>query len=364
MMIKGGKFSVYEGILFTTIIIVSKIQFTSIPVVVKQVGTAAWYTTLVSCVTTIIFFLLLCMLMNRFPGKNLVKIYEAVLGKIPGKIFCIFFSGYILYYSTMTLREFVEMIKVYNLPDTPPSTILITFLAVILAASYKGIESIIRISYINFYPIMLGLFIILVLAIPLYDLDYLKPYLGYGLNKSITVGVMRSAAYEEVMILPIIFASVHKLKDLKKIGLVSIVISGFVFSISFACYVAAFEYTSGKENLSGLFELSRIIYFTRFFQRIESVFIFSWVISALLTVMAGFYSSIRVYCQTFEIQDHRPILLPFALLMYVTALIPKNISEVIELHLRFVRQYSLFLVYGAPIMTLAISLILGKKLKE
>ncbi|MDP4089181.1 MAG: endospore germination permease [Bacillota bacterium] len=360
-MNKGGKFSVYEGVLLTTMIIVPKILYTSTPVVVKQLGTAAWYGTLISCLAAFIFFLLVCMLMARFPGKNIVKVFEAVLGKVLGKISGIIFSGYILYYAASNLREFLEMIKVYNLPDTPPSIILIAFIAVSTLIAYKGIESIVRISCINFYPIMLGLFIILVLAYPYYDPDYLKPYYGYGLKGTLYVGFLRSSAYQEVMILPIIIASIHSIKDFTKIGLISIVISGFVFSISFLCYVMAYQYTMGKENLSGIFQLSRVIYYSRYFQRVESIFLFTWVISSLLTVSTAFYSSIRVYCQSFNIKNHRPILIPFALLMYVIALQPKNISELIEVNLRFVRQYSLILIFGLPVLVLLIAIIFGKK---
>lgn len=360
-MNKGGKFSVYEGVLFTTTIIVSKILYTSASVVVKQTGTAAWYSTLVSCITTIILFSLVCTLMNRFPGKGLEKVFEAVLGKILGKISGLFFSGYILYYAASSLREFLEMIKVYNLPDTPPSVIMITFMAVSVLFSYKGIESIVRIASINFYMILFGLFIILAMAFPYYDLDYIKPYFGYGFKETLYVGFLRSSAYEEVLTLPIIMTSIHSVKDCKKIGTISVLLAGLIFSITFLCYLMAYRYTMGSENLSGIFQLSRIIYFSRYLQRVESVFLFAWVISSLITVSTAFYLSIRVYCQSFDIANHRPILLPFALLMYVVALQPKSVSELIDVNLRFIRQYSLYLNYGVPILVLIIALIFRKK---
>lgn len=360
-MSKGGKFSVYEGILFITTIIVSKILYTSTSLVVKQTGTACWYTTLISCITAVIFFLLVCMLLDRFPEKGLAKIFEAVLGKILGKISTLLFSGYILYYAASTLREFLEMIKVYNLPDTPPSVIMITFLAASILFSYKGIESIARVSAIYFYMILSGLVIILVMAHPYYDFDFMRPYWGYGFKKTLQVGFLRSSAYEEVLTLPIIAASLHSVKDCKKIGTISLLLSGFIFSITFLCYLTTYQYTIGKENLSGLFQLSRIIYYNRYVQRVESVFLFAWVISSLITVSTAFYLSVRVYCESFDIADRRPILLPFALLSYVVALQPKDVSELIDINLRFIRQYSLYLNFGVPILVLIIAIIFKKK---
>lgn len=199
------------------------------------------------------------------------------------------------------------------------------------------------------------------LAYPYYDADYLKPYLGYGIKETLLVGALRSSAYQEVLVLPIIVISMHSLKDFKKIGIVSIVLSGLIFSICFLCYLMAYQYTMGRENLSGMFALSRIIYFNRYVQRVESIFLFAWVISSVITVSTAFYSSVRVYCQCFNIKNHRPILLPFSLLLYVVALQPKNITELIGVNLRFVRQYSVFLNFGIPILVLFIAMILKKK---
>lgn len=360
-MIKGGKLSAYEGVLFITLLIVSKILYTAPSVLVRNVGTAAWCSTLISCMTSISFFFLLCILMSRFPGKNLVNIFEEVFGRLIGTISGVLFSGFLIFYVASNVREFVEMIKVYNLPDTPPSIILITFMSVIMLISSKGLENIVRLCGMNFYPIIFGLLIILFLARPYYDIDYLKPYFGYGIKKTVYSGIFRTSAYQEFMTLPIIISSIHNMKDFKKIGFISIALSGIIFCTSLLCYLMAFQYTMGKENLSGMFQLSRIIFYNRYFQRIEPVFIFSWVISALLNATTAFYLSMRLYCQCFRIEDHRSLIPVFALLSYVIALIPKNISELIGRNMLFIRQYSAVAVYGMPLLALVVSLIFRKK---
>ncbi|WPC44042.1 endospore germination permease [Clostridium sp. JS66] len=360
-MSKGGKFSAYDGILFVTIIIVSKILYTSPAAVVEQVGTACWYVTLISCITAIILFLPICVLLNRFPGKNLEKIFESVLGKVLGKLCGLLFSVYILFYAASNLREFLDVIKVYNFPDTPPSAIIISFIAVSMLIAYKGIESIVRISNISFYFIIFGLIVILIMAAPYYNFNYFKPYFGYGFKKSLYVGVLRSAAYEEVLSLAIVITSIYSIKDFRKIGVISLMLSGIIFSVCFACYITTYQYTMGSENLSGMFQLSRTIYYSRYVQRIESIFLFIWVTASLLTTSTAFYMSIKTYCQSFDIKDHKPLLFPFAFLMYVIALQPKNVSELININLLFIRQYSCYIVFGIPILVLIISLVLRKK---
>ncbi len=360
-MNKEGTFGTYEAVCLVSMIIIVKIFYTSITVIVNIEGTSGWYGTIISCITSMFLFSLLYMLMKRFPGMDITQICEAILGKIIGKAFTLIFSAYVLYYAASNLREFIEMIKTYNLPYTPPSILICAFIAVCIIIAYFGLEDIARVSGILFAPVMICIIIILLLAIPYYDLDYIKPYLGYGLKKTIITGMLRSSAYSEVFILTIIINSIHGLKAFKKVGIISLLIAGVTFSTNILCYVMAFLYSSGSENLSGLFELSRAIYFNRYIQRVESIFLFAWVIASLLAVSVAFYISINLYTKAFRISNHRPIIFPFSFLLFMVALIPQNISEVIHIHIHLLRQYSSFLIFLVPILLLIIAVIFRKR---
>ena len=222
-MNKEGTFGTYEAICLTTIIMVTKIFFTSISTLVEVEGTAAWYGSIISCLVSLFFFYLLYLLMKRFPGQDITQIFETVLGKVIGKVLTLLFSAYFLYYAASNLREFIEMLKAYNLPYTPPSLLITGFIAVSALIAYYGLEGIARISGILFIPVILGIVIILLLDIPYYDIDYIKPYFGYGIQNTIVTSVLRSSAYDEFFILAIIINSIHGLKTFKKAGVISIV---------------------------------------------------------------------------------------------------------------------------------------------
>ncbi len=356
-----GSFGTYEAICLTSLIMITKVFYTSIAVIIKSLGTAAWYGTIISCLIGLVFFMLIYLLMKRFPGNNIIQIFEAVLGKVAGKFVTLLFAAYILYYAASNLREFIEMIKAYNLPYTPPSILIFGFIAVASIVAFWGLEGIVRISTLIFIPVLIGIAIILLLAIPYYDADYLKPYGGYGIMNTLITSFLRSSAYEEFFILTIIINSIHGIKSFKKIGIISILISGAVFSVSLLCYLMAFLYSEGSENLSGIFQLSRLIYFNRYIQRVESIFLFIWVIASLVAVSTSFYISIHLYSKTFKIPNHRPVIIPFAFLLFMVALIPSNISEVIEVNILFIRQYSLFFMYSVPLLVLLLAIIFKKR---
>jgi spore germination protein KB len=360
-MIKEGKFGFLEAFALVTIMVITKIFYTSPFAIIKELGTAAWYGTLISCLTSLLFFGLIYLLLKRFPGKDLYQVFEAVLGSKLGKTLILTFAVYFLYYAGVNIREFIGILKVYSKPLTPAEILAAALLLVAIALAYVGLEGIARTAYIFFYLIIGGLLIIIFLAIPAYELDYLKPWLGYGLDKTVLIGILRSSAYDEIIILGIIINSLHGLKNFKRIGVACLIFIGLTFSICLACILAAFQYTVASEHLSGMFQLSRIIYYSRFFQRVEAIFLFIWVFASVITVSLAFYIALSSYCRAFKINNHRPLLLPFAFLAFTVTFWPDNIAQVLEIHVKIIRQYSFLILYLLPLLVLAWSLITGKK---
>lgn len=360
-MIKEGHFGFTEALSLTVIAIITKIFYISPRVIINTLGTAAWQGTLISCVTCLIFFVLLYNLMKRFPQLDLYQIFEAVAGKILGKILILVFSIYILYYSSVNIREFITILKTYSMPLTPPSFLIIAFLAVVVAFAYVGLEGIARVSCVYFYIILGGILLIILLAIPSYDLDYLYPIWGNGIFLTIKTGIARVGAYDEVVFLAIIIRSIHGLDNFKKAGFLSIIVSGVVFGIVLAATLAAFQYHVGSESLSGMYHLSRVIYFSRFFQRVESIFMFIWVISSVISISFAFYLALSSYCRVFDISNHRPLLLPFAILTFALTFLSQNVAQLTEIHVKFIRVYSSAIMIGIPMIILAMAVIRRKK---
>lgn len=360
-MIREGKFGTFEAVCLFTMLLITKTFYTSIRVVIKTSGTAAWYATIISCLTSLILFLFLYLLMKRFPGRNLIEVFEDVMGKVIGKSLALIFVIYLIYYAGSNLREFLEMIKAYNLPYTQPSFILAAFLMPVIVMAYLGMDVIARVAYVSFFVVIVGLMLILVLGYPYYDINYIFPIGGYGIGSTLSTGVLRGSAYDEVVFMAVVINSLHGIKSFKKVGIISLVISGLVISISIFCELMAFEYTQGSENISDIFQLSRIIYYSRFFQRIESVFLFIWVISSIITVATAFYISLSAFCKAFKIVNHKPLIPPFTFLTFMVAILPQSLSEVVEINVKFVRQYSIFIIYGIPILVLFMSILFKKK---
>lgn len=360
-MIKEGHFGFSEAYSLMTIVLVTKIFYTSPLSIIRILGTAAWLGTVISCCTIIVFFILVYFLMKRFPGLDLYQIFEAVTGKFFGKTLILIFTAYLLYFAGINISEFIAILKIYSMPLTPTSILIVAFLLAAAAMAYVGLEGIARVSRVFIVPIIGGIVLLLLLAIPSYDFDFLKPYLGYGIHTTVMTGMMRSSAYAEIILLAVIIRSLHNVQLFKKVGFFSLLTAGLLFSACLICILASFQYTTGSEHVSGMYQLTRVIYFSRFFQRIEVVFLFIWIFSSVINVSFLIYESISSYCRVFHIDNHRPLLIPFSILVYFMAMFPKNIANLIEIHVYFVRTYSLGILMLIPLFVYLVAVIRRKK---
>ncbi len=359
-MVKEGKIGSFEAFCMFIFFLSTKIFFTNTSVIIQLAGTAAWYITLISCTTSILFFLLLYRLIKKFPNKNIVDIFKEVFGNILGSVITFIFFAYALFYSASVLREFVEMIKAYNLPYTPPSIIIFLLLTVTSIYLFIGLEGISKISVLAFYPVLLGTLLLLLLGLPQYEPHYVMPLLGYGAKHSLWIGLLRSSAYSEIFFLSVIIPSLKDSKTFKKVGISSLLFTGLFFSLCLILIIMAFHYTAASENLSNIFTLSRSIYYNRFLQRVESIFLFIWIIASVLNVSISAYIALSLYCKNFRIKNHRPLIPSFAILLFLLTLLPKNLSEVIHINLMILKQHSLFFIYSVPVIALLLTVLLKK----
>lgn len=355
------KIGVFEAISITTIAIINKVFFSITSVTIGKVGTSVWYMTIFSCLLSLLFFYITYTLLKRYPGKNITDISELVLGKLLGKIVNSVFCIYAILYTSVQLIEFVEMIKVYIFVRTPMSYIIIPFLIVVVLINTKGVEGIARTSAICFIPILIGLASLLLLAIQLYEPTYLQPVLGYGIKNTFFYGLIKGSMFAEFIFPAFFITSFKSVREYKKIGLISILISGLIISLIMLCCLMAFNYENGGNYVSALYQLSKAIYYNRFVQRVESIFLFIWIISCLLTVSIAFSVIINSYQKVFKIRNMYPLLIPFSLIVYTMCFIPKNIFEVVYLNVDILMYCGLIVSFLIPTIMLIISLFRKKK---
>ncbi len=362
-MNKERKFGYHEAISSIVITISIRAFFTSAGRVVEMVGTAGWYMTLISAAVASFLFLFMYLLLKRFPRKNIMQINDIVLGKWAGSILSFILGFFLLIIIAINFREFTEVLKIYVLPDSPPSFIMIIFMLGVVIQTFMGLETIVRYAKFVVYMLLAGYIFVILLSVQNFKPTQLLPILGNGLDKTIINGFLRCSFYGDVIIVGIIALSLQGPQEIKKIGFGSILISGLVASSSLLAFGLVFPYITAQELTSPMYEMASLIDYGGFLKHMDPIFLFLWNFGSFIEVSLLFYCSILVYCHVFRITDYRPVIIPMATLLYSISLIPRGISEVIGKYVEVIRSWG-WVIYFVPSIAILIIAAIRKKKGE
>jgi spore germination protein KB len=360
-MIKEGRLGVFEATALIVILISYKVLLTSPRQLTELVATAAWLTTLISCGAAIVGFVFIYLLLKRFPNKNIIAIFKEVYGKYVYFIPSILVYLIFIYNLSITLREFSETLKSYILPKTPIPFIILVILISVIFVSILGLEVIARMASLATPPLLIGFFLILILGVNTYRFYNITPLLGTGTGMILKHGLLRSSVYGDVFILTIIATSMQGISHIKKVGFIGLPIAGVLVSVGLLCFNLASPYHVASEFLAPIIQLARDIEYGRFIQRLEPLSGFEWVFASLIALTAIFFVTLKVYCELFEIKNHKPLTFSLGLIIFCLSSFEQNISEVIMGQILIVREFSWIIYFILPLFTLIIAVIRGKK---
>lgn len=344
-----------------SLMLFTKVFFSGIKTLCQQAGPAAWQLSLLSTLTALGGFALVWGLCRRFPGQDLVEISFSLLGPWGGRILCLLFVGYGLYYCGINAREVGELIKTYHLVQTPSVLIQALLLFTVALVALRGLAPLLHLSSLCFWPIVAGLALILLLCLPQYHAANLAPFWGYGFSSTLTAGLFRSSAYGDIVMLLVLAPYLKTPKTLGKTGVAAILFGGGLIALTCLCYTLAMPYTISGYFLSPVLEMAKRVYFSRFFQRIDAIFLFVFILSSVINLAAYFYFCQHIFCKAFAIPRWRLTTFPFYGVVSALSTWPENLTQLLTFHLVLVRQYSFPLTFLLPGVLLLLALWKQKK---
>lgn len=356
---KLGTFELYS---LLTVMLVAKVFYTSIRSLCQQTGTAAWQAGLVSEAGTFLIFGILYALLRRWPGQDLPTIIRNNLGAGVATVLGFVWTAFGVFYCAITFREIGELLKTYHLHNISLQVLVGMFVLVACFLSWQGLIHLGRLAALCFWPVLVGIVAILLLCIPQYHPVNLAPWLGYGLPNTLSYGLQRISAYGgELWVLLTIAGSVRDTRILGKASLWALVTGGVVIAISVLCYTMAFSYPVAGISLSPILQMIKQVYFGRFFQRFEAIFLFVFVVLAILCISTYLFATAHLCACTFRLRHPRYALIPLAALMFWGALLPADMGQLTQVYLAFLRQRSGWITILLPLAALLLAWLLGRK---
>lgn len=316
-------------------------------------GTAGWMIAIIAAIfCPLTWWAIRGVLRNAKQGSTLIEATEEIWGPWVGTFlnlayFCFFFA-----ITFLVLREFSELLSSDILPRTPMNMILIFLIVPIAFVAYCGIESLGRICWLTIGLIIGSVLIVLIGGLLTHaEPNALSPFWGTGKSRIIMSGIAKSSLFSEMLVFGFLLPRMRKSREWGRAVWWCIATSSITLFSTTIVYLYVFPYPTAIRLNVPMFEVSRLIIFGRWIQRLESLFLIAWLISAALKLAIGLYCTAATMSQILRLPKVQTLIFPLTLLVYGFALLPNNEMTAVSWDGGFLRTYGSIFSIALPMLT-------------
>jgi spore germination protein (amino acid permease) len=354
-------FGSWEASCYIIVSICTQIFLNFPRVMAESAATAGWLLTIYVSIISIILLAIILKLYRPFDGKDLIDIGEYVAGKTGRIIVGLVLIAHFGFIVTVILREFSEDVKIISFSLSPLSFISFFFLIGMVIGAYFGIEAIVRFSAIVVPIIAVAFLLIIIGVLGHADFSGIFPVLGNGPYELFIKGLQKISIFSGMIVLFMLSPFLKTFENYKKSGYWGAALSAVFLTLGALFYQLVYSYPTSMENFLPFYQLARLVRVGRFFERGESVFLIAWVISAFIYLSSGLFFIVYFFKKVFKLEYHRPIILPFAILIFNLSFLPPNLVSAIELESKVFRNIAWVVTFGMTIVLLLLARLKKKR---
>lgn len=303
----------------------------------------SWISFLIAVVESIPILLIYARVMKLFPEKNIFEIFEALFGKVLGKVFTAFICWYAIHLGALVVKNFSEFIVLTGMDQTPQLPVMIMMVLVAVYMVKSGAETLGKWSLTVFPAICLVILFTVLISLDRLDLSNLQPVFGHSLS-SIVSGSFPTVTFplgETVLFLALANA-VKKTDSPKRIYISALVISSLVLLVVMIRNLG----TVGSKLLSSeyfpSYTAARVIHPADYLMRIEGFITMNFIFTGVTKVTVCLFAASKGLASLFGIKDYKQMVMPAGLLtLALCAILYKSVMEMFG----FVKTY---MYYALP----------------
>jgi spore germination protein (amino acid permease) len=351
---------VSEGIALAYFLTNTRIFLTVPSGIINGNAGISWLSPLVATTAALVMFYLVVFIMKKVPG-DLPAVGERLLGPIGFWFVALVYIAIFSADAILLLRQFAENTLLTALPYAGFQAVVGWYALCAAVIVALGIEAIARAAYILLPISIAALMVVLALLVPFYEVLALAPWSGNGVGEVVGRGLSLAGINTGVMLLVILRPDFQSLRAITAAAFFGMVSGALLRSLTIMCFIMAFGVGPAAEKTLPFFEMARLVYLSRYVQRVESLFILLWVVVGLLAIAINIYLVLYLLSRVLKLPALRPIVAPVVVLFSELAMMPPDIHAAIMLD----RTYLLWLasagVYVVPVILLAALLVKGRR---
>lgn len=355
------KISKFEAIALVVMITINQIIFNLPNTIIIDTGSSAWINVIIISIIAILFCFLICKLFKPFPSKDIVDISEYLGHKVLKTIVGILYILFFLFLAGVFLRYLSYSLKMIYFERSPLVFLLLLFLIPVVFVVRIGIRPISHVNLMITPLVLLSMIIIFFSTVKNFVPQRIFPILGYGADQTFIGGINNIFAFSCFAYLYFLIPILNKPEDFKKIAVSSIIISAIYLFLSVICLTMVFPFFSFSDEMLSIYLLTRLVEFGNFFQRIDAIFIFIWILSTFSFLSITIKLINRILSKLFKLKNDKEMTYSIATLVFSLALSFKSVADMKYIQSTLLKYIVISLVF---IITLIILLLANLKLKK
>lgn len=308
---------------------------------------------------TLFVVFLLTHLGKQIPEYTVVEWYGYCFGGTLGKIFSTILAIILIFFASMELRIFSEMIIGYMLPKTPLALIITLFVGLSAYGALGGMESAGRLAELFVYFVLIPFLIILACVTLSTDFSRII-WTTPDLENTWQAGVFFAPIFQGLTLILFIFPYLQHDKGKKLMIGVPFILFLFLLALVLSLGLAIFGENLLAEKLYPTLQiLERVSFQGIFLSRQDVFFIWFWFASIFLYVsgMLFFSSTIFVRLSSKVEKISKKYLYIMSIILFLFAYLPKDLSTVYDIRYFYVPWFNGIIFVILPLLMLLIHTI-------
>ena len=318
----------FQAIALILIIVTNHLILGTPRTLIAETGTGTILNMIYVFILAILLVFIITKLFSNFNGKDIIDISEFLGGKVLKVIVGIVFIIYFLVILSTTVRVIVQDLEIIYFQNISVYVLTLAILASIVFVYKYGSSAVVKCNSIIAPIVGIAILIIAFSNVQDFSLDRLFPILGFGAKETFITGASNIFAYSGLAILYFIMPMLKDSKNFKKVSIVSTILVGILIVGSVSSLVLSFPFIENINEISSLYVESRDISYWQVFQRIDGLFVFSWILALLSYISVVLFIIVVIFRKLTNTKKEFPVVLAFATITYVTTLIPNNIAMI------------------------------------
>ena len=184
------KLSRFEAIFLIVIVMITHIILEFPNVIIKTCGTSSFINVVFITILTILFFIFICKLFASFDGNNILNVSEFIGGKYLKKSTSIIYSSYLIFISSIVIRNFCENLKVVYFPNANLYMLIGSFILTAIIVNKFSSKSIIKANTLLVPVILVTMIVVFAFSTKEASISRFLPILGNGFNSTFIKGTL------------------------------------------------------------------------------------------------------------------------------------------------------------------------------